>query len=155
MRRYQLFAARDGEVIETTIQANDEEEARAIAAHRMNEEFGLEADLSDFDEISADTDGVTLDEVTDDSLADAAASWACAQLPFLDHLKGAIGGLRGGEIARVTRGVGKGEKFARRNVYIWGRLGLGHCRRGQGQRECQQPPARVAEGDAGEPWTMH
>lgn len=92
MRRYQFFAARDGDIIDSTIEASDEDEARMIAAHRMKEQFDLDAETLDFDALAADTDGVSLDEIVDLTLADAATSWACAQLPFLEHLKKHLSG---------------------------------------------------------------
>jgi hypothetical protein len=87
MERYRLFAARDGDVIEELIQARDEDEARVIAAHRIVEEFDLEIESHDFDEVVAETDGAMLALAFETSTANLVRQWACSQLQFLSHVE--------------------------------------------------------------------
>lgn len=84
MQRYKLFAARDGEIIEETIRAPDDEEAQIIAAHRIIDGFGLDfLDQTDFDSVIAETDGATLDVDADYDVPSVVSAWARAQLSFV------------------------------------------------------------------------
>jgi hypothetical protein len=100
MTRYRLFAARDGDVIEETISAPDDEQARIIAAHRIVAGFGLDfLSERDFDEVIAETDGALLDVIPSEDAPETVSAWAKSQLSFMSHLEKKLEGRLNAEIA--------------------------------------------------------
>lgn len=89
MARYQLFAARDGNVINVKFGAESADEARLFAAHQMYHAFQLQNESTDFEMLAAETDGVSLAEEAEPDFATDAHSWARAQLAFLGQIKSA------------------------------------------------------------------
>ena len=90
MDHYQLFAARDGDVIAEDFIARDDGEARVIAAHRIVEGFDLEMSSRDFDEVTAETDGAILNLRREHDIPQFAAEWACSQLTCLRYLEASV-----------------------------------------------------------------
>lgn len=73
MRYYQLFAARDGDTLVTCASHPDREAAENWARAEITNAFDLDLDESEgFDEVVAETDGVSLEAIEKSSTADAA-----------------------------------------------------------------------------------